>query len=195
MPKILDFAAARDTLIGRRAECLPPSSLWQGRIISLPDGVSDKPMPQDDAAQAVAAFRDGFLEATKSAECAVDGFLLDARECLRWDMLLAPLAVAACGIVRDIPGMADLAVEVFPAPDALTGWGVRGLRGPRSMLHAAAFAVAAASRLPGHAEVFLDRAAETFGVVLKAHGLPSEALVDLGGRLLTWPPRPKPVPR
>lgn len=193
MPEIVDFAAARGARLGRLAEQLPPSGLWQGRIVSLPDGVAAEPTSPNDAAQAVAAFRDGFLDAVGTAPCSVDGFLLEARECLRWDMLLAPLAVAACCVVRDIPGAAGLSVEAFPAPDTLTGWGTRGLRGPRPLLHAAAFAVATASRLSGGPEVYLDRAVETFGLVLQAQALPSTRLTDVGGRLLTLPERPSPL--
>lgn len=190
MSKVVPFAAAREALMARLTEQLPPSTEWAGRLLLLPEGRRVEPMPAQDAVETLRAFRAGLGEAIGAAPCSVGGMWVSREDCLDWDGLLAPLAVAA-GYVVASAGGTGLSVELFRCKAALAGWGVRGLRGEAAVARAAGYAVVTVSRRPDDHEIVLDRVMDTFSFVLRSQGEPTLEADDLDARLArrAWPMR------
>ncbi len=192
MSEVVPFAAAREALIARLTEQLPPSAEWAGRLMLMPDGRRVEPMPPARAVEILRAFRAGLGEAIGAAACSVGGVWVSREDCLDWDGLLAPLAVAAAYVVgRASPadgavggGEGGFAAELFRCKTALAGWGVRGLRGDAVAARAAGYAVVAVSRRPEDQEIVLDRVMDTFAFVMRSLGEPTVATADLDRRLV-----------
>jgi hypothetical protein len=190
MSKILPFAAAREALMLRLTEQLPPSSEWAGRLMLMPEGERTEPMPATEAVEALRAFRAGLGDAIGAAPCSVGGMWVSREDCLDWDGLLAPLAVAATYVVRDVTA-GRFSVELFRCKAALAGWGVRGLRGDGTVARAAAHAVVTVSRRPDDQEIVFDRVLDTFCFVMRTLGEPTPEADDLDARIArrAWPQR------
>ena len=188
---VVPFAAAREALMARLTEQLPPSTEWAGRLLLMPEGVRTEPMPAQDAVEGLRAFRAGLGEAIGAAPCSVGGMWVSREDCLDWDGLLAPLAVAAGYVVKGATGGTGLSVELFRCKAALAGWGVRGVRGDASVARAAGYAVVSVSRRPDDQEIVLDRVMDTFSFVLRSQGEPTVEAEDLDARLArrAWPMR------
>lgn len=190
MSKIVPFAAAREALMARLTEQLPPSTEWAGRLLLMPEGRRVEPMPAEDAATALRAFRAGIGEAIGAAPCSVGGVWVSREDCLDWDGLLAPLALAA-GYVLSSATDAEMAVELFRCKASLVGWGVRGLRASAPVARAAGYAVVSVSRRADDQEIVLDRVLDTFSFALRCLGEPTVEADDLDARLArrAWPKR------
>ena len=166
----------------RLTEQLPSSSEWAGRLLLMPTGERVEPMPATEAVEALRAFRAGLGDAIGPAACSVGGMWVSREDCLDWDGLLAPLAVAASYVVKDVaPG--GLSAELFRCKTALAGWGVRGLRGDGAMARAAGHAVVTVSRRPDDQEIVFDRVLDTFCFVMRSLGEPTPEADALGARL------------
>lgn len=122
MSEVVPFAAAREALLARLTEQLPPSSEWAGRLMLMPEGRRVEPMPAADAVESLRAFRAGLGEAVGAAACSVGGVWVGREDCLDWDGLLAPLAVAAAYVVGRTQSAGGFAAELFRCKDALAGW-------------------------------------------------------------------------
>ncbi|WP_236784078.1 hypothetical protein [Azospirillum humicireducens] len=184
MSEVVPFAAAREALLARLTEQLPPSSEWAGRLMLMPDGRRVEPMPAADAVGSLRAFRAGLGEAIGAAACSVGGVWVSREDCLDWDGLLAPLAVAAAYVVGRNQSAGGFAAELFRCKDALAGWGVRGLRGDPAVARAAGYAVVAVSRRPDDQEIVLDRVMDTFAFVMRSQGEPTVTGADMDRRLV-----------
>ncbi len=184
MPEVVPFAAARAALIARLTEQLPPSADWAGRLMLMPDGRRVEPMPAADAVESLRAFRAGLGEAVGAAPCSVGGVWVSREDCLDWDGLLAPLAVAAAYVVGRTQSAGGFAAELFRCKTALAGWGVRGLRGDAAVARAAGYAVVSVSRRPDDQEISLDRVMDTFAFVMSSLGEPTVTTADLDRRLV-----------
>ncbi|ALJ36719.1 hypothetical protein D9623_17295 [Azospirillum brasilense] len=183
MSKVVPFAQAREALLARLTEQLPPSTEWAGRLMLMPEGNRVEPMPAAEAVEVLRAFRAGLGEAIGAAPCSVGGMWVSREDCLDWDGLLAPLAVAAGYVVAGATGGAGLSVELFRCKGALAGWGVRGLRGEAAVARSAGYAVVMVSRRPDDQEIVLDRVMDTFGFVMRSQGEPVVETGDLNARL------------
>lgn len=184
MSDVVPFAAAREALLARLTMQLPPSSEWAGRLMLMPEGTRVEPMPVAEAAETLRAFRGGLGEAIGAAACSLGGVWVSREDCLDWDGLLAPLAVAAAYVVGRNAPAGGLAAELFRCKSALTGWGVRGLRGEAAVARAAGYAVVTVSRRPDDQEIVLDRVLDTFRFVMSSLGEPTVAPEDLDRRLV-----------
>ncbi|CAO3410635.1 hypothetical protein [Azospirillum largimobile] len=184
MSEVVPFAAAREALLARLTEQLPPSSEWAGRLMLMPDGRRVEPMPAADAVESLRAFRAGLGEAIGAAACSVGGVWVSREDCLDWDGLLAPLAVAAAYVVGRTQSAGGFAAELFRCKDALAGWGVRGLRGDPAVARAAGYAVVSVSRRPDDQEIVLDRVMDTFAFVMRSQGEPTVTAADMDRRLV-----------
>lgn len=184
MSEVVPFAAAREALLARLTEQLPPSSEWAGRLMLMPEGRRVEPMPAADAVESLRAFRAGLGEAVAAAACSVGGVWVGREDCLDWDGLLAPLAVAAAYVVGRTQSAGGFAAELFRCKDALAGWGVRGLRGEPAVARAAGYAVVSVSRRPDDNEIVLDRVMDTFAFVMRSLGEPTVAAADMDRRLV-----------
>jgi len=184
MPEVVPFAAARAALIARLTEQLPPSAEWAGRLMLMPDGQRVEPMPAIDAVESLRAFRAGLGEAVGPAACLVGGVWVSREDCLDWDGLLAPLAVAAAYVIGRAQSASGFAAELFRCKAALSGWGVRGLRGDPAVARAAGYAVIAVSRRPDDQEIVLDRVMDTFAFAMQSLGEPTVGSTDLDRRLV-----------
>lgn len=184
MSEIVSFAAAREALLARLAMELPPSAEWAGRLMLMPEGRRVEPMAAAEAVESLRAFRAGLGEAIGAAPCSVGGVWVSREDCLDWDGLLAPLAVAAAYVVGDTGAGAGFAAELFRCKTALAGWGVRGLRGEPAVARAAGYAVVAVSRRPDDQEIVLDRVMDTFAFVMSSLGEPTVPQADLDRRLV-----------
>jgi hypothetical protein len=184
MSEVVPFAAARAALIARLTEQLPPSAEWAGRLMLMPDGQRVEPMPAAEAVEILRAFRAGLGEAIGAAACSVGGVWVSREDCLDWDGLLAPLAVAAAYVVGRKQEAGGFAAELFRCKGALAGWGVRGLRGEAAVARAAGYAVIAVSRRADDQEIVLDRVMDTFAFVMRSLGEPTVASADLDRRLV-----------
>ncbi len=189
MSKVVPFAAAREALIARLTEQLPPTAAWAGRLLLMPEGERVEPMPAGEAVTALRAFRAGLGEAIGAAPCSVGGVWVSREDCLDWDGLLAPLAVAATYAVAGAAG--GFSVELFRCKAALAGWGVRGLRGEPAVARAAGYAVVSVSRRPDDQEIVFDRVMDTFTFAMRCQGEPTPEADDLDARLVrrAWPMR------
>ena len=190
MTKIVPFAAAREALMLRLTEQLPPSSEWAGRLMLMPEGERVEPMPATEAVEVLRAFRAGLGDAIGAAPCSVGGMWVSREDCLDWDGLLAPLAVAATYVVKDV-SPTRFSVELFRCKAALAGWGVRGLRGDGAVARAAGHAIVTVSRRPDDQEIVFDRVLDTFCFVMRTLGEPTLEADDLDARLArrAWPQR------
>lgn len=184
MPEVVPFAAARAALLARLTEQLPPSAEWAGRLMLMPDGRRVEPMPETAAVESLRAFRAGLGEAVGAAACSVGGVWVSREDCLDWDGLLAPLAVAAAYVVGRTQSAGGFAAELFRCKTALTGWGVRGLRGDAAVARAAGYAVVAVSRRADDQEIVLDRVMDTFAFAMQSLGEPTVTTADLDRRLV-----------
>lgn len=184
MPEVVPFAAARAALIARLTEQLPPPAEWAGRLMLMPDGQRVEPMPAIDAVESLRAFRAGLGEAVGAAACSVGGVWVSREDCLDWDGLLAPLAVAAAYVIGRAQSASGFAAELFRCKAALSGWGVRGLRGDPAVARAAGYAVIAVSRRPDDQEIVLDRVMDTFAFAMQSLGEPTVGSTDLDRRLV-----------
>ena len=184
MPEVVPFAAARAALIARLTEQLPPSAEWAGRLMLMPDGQRVEPMPAIDAVESLRAFRAGLGEAVGPAACSVGGVWVSREDCLDWDGLLAPLAVAAAYVIGRAQSASGFAAELFRCKAALSGWGVRGLRGDPAVARAAGYAVIAVSRRTDDQEIVLDRVMDTFAFAMQSLGEPTVGSSDLDRRLV-----------
>lgn len=184
MSEIVSFAAAREAMLARLAMELPPSAEWAGRLMLMPDGCRVEPMPAAEAVESLRAFRAGLGEAIGAAPCSVGGVWVSREDCLDWDGLLAPLAVAAAYVVGHAGVGEGFAAELFRCKTALAGWGVRGLRGEPAVARAAGYAVVSVSRRPDDQEIVLDRVMDTFGFVMSSLGEPIVPQADLDRRLV-----------
>lgn len=189
MSEIVSFAAAREALLARLAMELPPSAEWAGRLMLMPEGRRVEPMAAAEAVESLRAFRAGLGEAIGAAPCSVGGVWVSREDCLDWDGLLAPLAVAAAYVVGHAYGGGSgagdgFAAELFRCKTALAGWGVRGLRGEATVARAAGYAVVSVSRRPDDQEIVLDRVMDTFAFVMTSLGEPIIPQADLDRRLV-----------
>ncbi|MFD1623465.1 hypothetical protein [Azospirillum griseum] len=184
MPEVVPFAAARAALVARLTEQLPPATEWAGRLMLMPDGRRVEPMPALAAAATLRAFRAGLDHAIGAAPCSVGGVWVSREDCLDWDGLLAPLAVAAAYVVGRNQGRDCLTAELFRCKAALSGWGVRGLRADATVARAAGHAVIAVSRRPDDQEIVLDRVMDTFAFAMQSLGEPTVGSGDLDRRLV-----------
>ncbi|WP_247893496.1 hypothetical protein [Azospirillum endophyticum] len=184
MSEVVPFAAAREALLARLTEQLPPSSEWAGRLMLMPEGRRVEPMPAADAVASLRAFRAGLGEAIGAAACSVGGVWVGREDCLDWDGLLAPLAVAAAYVVGRTQSAGGFAAELFRCKDALAGWGLRGLRGEPAVARAAGYAVVSVSRRPDDQEIVLDRVMDTFAFAMRSLGEPTVTSADMDRRLV-----------
>lgn len=184
MSEIVSFAAAREALLARLAQELPPSTEWAGRLMLMPEGLRVEPMAVTEAVATLRAFRAGLGEAIGAAPCSVGGVWVSREDCLDWDGLLAPLAVAASYVIGHAGATGSFSAELFRCKAALAGWGVRGLRGEPAAARAAGYAVVSVSRRPDDQEIVLDRVMDTFCFVMSSLGEPTVPQADLDRRLV-----------